>query len=288
MVAGVLHHLLALEGDERLLTVVVGGAEDALGADHEAAGVGHLAVLGDHLRHEVGAGLLLAVVPVEGHGGQLDALAHLGLALGVGELHDGLERVGDLVLAVDHRALGVLHRAKLEAAERQVHRVARHVAEGARAEVEEAAPGERMIHVLAELPGVIDVGAGGIHVEERTLLGGAQPDVPVEGLRNRVARRAAGDVLLDVEALRPHGTVRPHVHFLHVAEDAALEDLHVAAEAVAARTLVAHLGDDAVLLGRLAEVLGLPEGAHEGLLHIDVDAHLHRADGDWGVHVVGG
>ena len=75
--------------------------------------------------------------------------------------------------------------------------------------------------------------------------------------------------------------------FLDVAEDAALDDLDVAAETVARRTLVAHLAHDAVRLGGLEELLRLPERAHERLLHVDVLAHLHRADRDGGVHVVG-
>ena len=90
-----------------------------------------------------------------------------------------------------------------------------------------------------------------------------------------------------VEALRPDRAVRPHVDLRDVAEDAALDDLDVAAETVAAGALVAHLRDHVVGLRGVEELVRLPDGAHERLLHVHVDAHLHRADGDGGVHVVG-
>ena len=72
------------------------------------------------------------------------------------------------------------------------------------------------------------------------------------------------------------------------AEDAALEYLDVAALSVGAVAVVAHLRDYAASLRNLAEPLGLEEGAHERLLHVDVQAALHGGYGGGGVHVVGG
>ena len=165
--------------------------------------------------------------------------------------------------------------------------MARHVAERAAAEVEEAAPGEGVVHVLAELPGIVHVRVVGILVQERTLRRRGEPRVPVEAVANLLALGMALHPLRDILALRPHGAVCPHVDFRDVAEDAALDHFRAAAHRIEGRTLVAHLDDHAVLLGRLVEVVEFPERAHERLLHVHVDALLHRADRDGSVDVVG-
>ena len=287
----VLEHVLelgvGLERDCALCAVVVLHENLALAADHEAACVRDLAlVLRRPLRHELGSRLFVAVVPVERDGRKLDAGTHLRVALLVGELDDRLERIRDVVLGLDHRALRVGDAAELKAAEREVHRVAGHVAERAGAEVEEAAPRERVVDVLAEVPRIVDVGVLRILVEERTVGGRGEPRIPVETLADGIALRVVLDPLCNALALRPHGTVRPNVDFPDVAEDAALEDLGAAAHRVERRALVAHLHDYAVLAGGLLKVLELPEGADEGLLNVDVDALLHRLDRDRRVDVV--
>ena len=294
----VLELLVGVERDRALGAVVVLHEDLSLRADDEAAGVRHRAVLGDPLGHQrgvglagalAGLGLVVAVVPEQRDGGEGLALlrTELGGARGVGHLHDRLGRVGDVVVLVDRDALGVSDVGELEAAERQVHRVAGHVAERAAAEVEEAAPGECVVDVAAEVPRVVDLGALRVLVEERTVLGRREPGVPVEPLADGVAVGAAPlDVVGDAGALRPHGAVRPDVHLGDLAEDPALEDLGAAAHGVEGRALVAHLHDDAVLLGRPVEVVELPEGPDERLLDVDVDALLHRLDGDGRVDVV--
>ena len=284
MVLDVLHHCLALHRDRRGAAVVVCGAERALRADDDAARLRNLAV-----GHEVGGREVVTVVPVERDRRQ-KRLAELRFARGIDHLHDGLRRERHVVLLFDHRALGALDAAELKSAERKVHRVACHVAERAATEVDESAPVERMVHVrrnhLLGLPRIERGRAGRICAAVRAHLRRADPRIPVEPRRNRVLGRPDRRLLRN-ESLRPHRTVRPHVHFLHVAENAAAHDLHAAPHAGHRGSLVAHLRHHAIGLRRVVEVLRLPERAHERLLHIAVDAHLHRADRNRRVHVVG-
>ena len=165
--------------------------------------------------------------------------------------------------------------------------MAGHVAESACAEVVEPAPGERVVDVLAEVPRIVDVGVLGIHVEERARFGGGDPGIPVEAAAKLVSLRVALHPVGDGLALWPHGAVRPDMHLEGVADDAALQHLGAAAHRVEGRSLVAHLHNHPVLLRRAAEVVELPERADERLLHVYVDALLHRADRDRRVDVVG-
>ena len=145
-----------------------------------------------------------------------------------------------------------------------------------------------MVDVAAEVPRIVGLHVLAVLAEERTVLRRAEPRVPVQRLARRaVAVRMALHPVADRLALRPHRTVRPDVHLGDIADDAALQDLRAAAHGVERAALVAHLHDDAVVLRRLVEVLELPQGADERLLHVDVDALLHRADRDRTVNVVG-
>ena len=115
---------------------------------------------------------------------------------------------------------------------------------------------------------------------ERTLRRDAEPEVPVKRVGHRVRPRRT------VEPLRPDRTVRRNVDLAHLAQHAALENLDVAALSVRAVAVVAHLRDDAARFRHLAKTFRLPPRTHEGLLHVDVAAALHRRDGAGGVHVV--
>ena len=280
--------LVAVERDRALGAIVVLHQDRPLRPDDVAAGVRHLAAVGRRpLRHDLRRRLEPAVVPVEGNRGQRHAGTHLRLARLVDDLHLGGQRVGELVVGVRLDALRLGDAAELEPAEREVHRVARHVAERARAEVVEPAPGERVVDVLVELPRIVHVGVIRILVEERALRGRCEPGVPVQPVADLVALRMALHPVGDGLALRPHGAVRPHVDLLRVSEDAALQHLRAATHRGEGGPLVAHLHDHVVVLRRAVEVVELPEGAHERLLHVDVDALLHRADRHRGVDVVG-
>ena len=83
MLEGALHLLVLLERDVGLLPVVVRGADDALRADDEAARLRHRAERRHDLRHEIGLGLLVAVVPVQLDFRQRHAGAHAALAGGI-------------------------------------------------------------------------------------------------------------------------------------------------------------------------------------------------------------
>ena len=163
--------------------------------------------------------------------------------------------------------------------------MAGHIAEGARAEVEKSAPAERMIDVLAEVPRIVALLTGLVRALEVAHLGGGEPGIPVKTVLHLVGGtlgcRGGG------ETLRPHGTVRPDMNFLDLAEDAGLENLRAAAQAVEGAALVAHLHADAAVAGGAVEVVEFPQRAHERLLDVDVDAHLHRGNRDRSVHVVG-
>ena len=286
---------VVVERERARPAVVVLHEHRALRADDVAARVRNRAEGLDDLLHLLGrrleralAGLVhvVAVVPVERDGRELDAGADLRIARAVGELHDRLRRIGRVVLLLDPDALRVGDVGELQPAERHVHRVARHVAERAAAEVEEAAPREGVVDVLAELPGVVDLRVRRVLVEEGARLRRGEPGVPVETLAHRIALRMGLHVVRHALTLRPHGAVRPHVDLRHVAEDAALDDLRAAAHRVERGALVAHLRDDAHLAGGTVEVVEFPERAHERLLHVDVDAELHRLDRDGRVDVV--
>ena len=90
-------------------------------------------------------------------------------------------------------------------------------------------------------------------------------------------------------ALRPEPErpVRPHVHFADLADGAPHDVLDGAAFPVARVTLVAHLRDDALLLGRfLLQVPRFVNRPAERLLDVDVLAGIHRVRGNDGVHVI--
>ena len=153
---------------------------------------------------------LAAVVPGQRHGGprfvggelELDDRP-LGIALLVVARRFGLDR--DRV-------------AQIEGHERHVDRVAGHVAQGAGAEIPEAAPGERMIAV-AERP----LWRGPSHRSQCRFAG------PASGRPGRSA------------ALRPDRAIGPDVNFLHRADRAGPNERGRLAQAAVGRALVAHL-----------------------------------------------
>ena len=145
-----------------------------------------------------------------------------------------------------------------------------------------------MVDILAQPPRIVHLRAGRIFAEERTILRRTKPRIPVKPLADGIARIAARThVIRYASALRPHGAIGPHMHFLHLAKNSALEHLRATAHRIERRTLVAHLHDHAVFLGRLVEVVELPQRAHQRLLHIDMDTLLHCLDGDGRMDVVG-
>ena len=184
--------LVVVERDCALCAVIVLHEHRTLGADDVATRIRNLAtVCSSPLGHDRSFRLDVAVIPVERNCGQFDAGTHLRLACLVGELHFGLERICNVVVGFRHHALGIGNSAKLKTAESEVHRVASHIAEGTRAEVVETAPRERVVHILAELPRIVHVGICRIHIEERTLLSGSEPSIPVETLTDGIALRMA-------------------------------------------------------------------------------------------------
>ena len=158
---------------------------------------------------------------------------------------------------------------------RRAEDVAGHVAERARAEVIEAAPREGLIKVRTPA-----IGLGASAHGEWTLLGHAEPQVPIERRRHRLFLRDFGD------ALRPQRAVAPCMDFRHVADLAVPNDLGALASAFVRVALVAHLRRHFVLGGRFAHLARFPNRAHEGFLHVDVLAPLHAPHGRRGVHVI--
>ena len=120
-------------------------------------------------------------------------------------------------------------------------------------------------------------------LKNATVRRGAEPGVPIQVRRDRFGLR------LHVRALRPvgAGAVSPGVDLGDVADFAAPDDFGALAGAGIGVALVAHLRGDAVFGGPGGELLGLPDGAGQRLLTVDVLAAGHGPHGGGGVHVVG-
>ena len=112
-------------------------------------------------------------------------------------------------------------------------------------------------------------------------IGRADPGVPVEA----GGRRRGGGA---GHALRPDRPVGPHMHLAHRADHPAPDQFDHAAPVVSGMALVAHLGDELRIgLRQPQQQATLRLRIGQGLLHIDVDAALHRPTGGDGVVMVG-
>src|SRR5690606_4455578 len=172
------------------------------------------------------------VVPVEGQRGHVVAR---------GELELDMRRHREAVAIEGRRHRFDARRvAELEREEREVHRVARHIAEGARAEIPPASPAEGQVGVVV-----------------RTFRGRPEPEVPVEALRDLVL------LLRALHSLIPDWTIRPNVDLANLADAAGLDDFRGAAKTLVRGALVPHLGGDLVLRRRLAHDARLVDRVRE-------------------------
>ena len=174
------------------------------------------------------------------------------------------ERIGFLVHRFERDAFDLGRMTEVERAERHVDGVASHVAECAGAEVLPAAPFEGVVNIFLE----------------RARRRATEPDVPRERIRHNVGAFGAA------HALRPDGAICPDMDFADVADDAALDDFHRAANAIGGAALVAHLRDDILAFREIFQVARFVNRLHERLLAIDMFALAHRQRGDECVHVV--
>ena len=155
--------------------------------------------------------------------------------------------------------------------------VAGHIAERAGAEVIKTAPAERLVEIAAKA-----IGFGPAAHRKRPLVGNAEPQIPVKSGRHGLF---LGDLR---ETLGPDGPIAPGVDLSHTADIAIPDNFRALASAFVGVALIAHLRGHAIFGGGLAELAGFPDGAHEGLLDVDVFASLHAPHGGGGVHMVGG
>ncbi len=116
----------------------------------------------------------------------------------------------------------------------------------------------------------------------------AQPEVPVQVLRNRLTAFRCGHPLRPPGPLGRAGTVAPDMNFLDGADRAVVDVFPIEPQAVAGVALVAHLRDDAGLFGNLGHAPRLENRMGHGLFAINVLAHLHGHDRRRRVDVVGG
>ena len=179
------------------------------------------------------------------------------------EADDRFCRVVVFALTLLPDALDARRGAQFQRHVRGAKDVAGHVAESAAAEVVESAPGERRIFVAVW-----------------ARVGDAQPEVPVERGRDW---RFRGKIR---QALRPDGTVRPGMHFGHIADLAGPDHFRALPRTFVRITLVAHLGGDLVFRRCVGELPAFPDGVRQRLLHEHVLAALHGPHGGGGVHEV--
>ena len=104
----------------------------------------------------------------------------------------------------------------------------------------------------------------------------------MNAFRDRVG---AGGALVHKQPV--HRPALPGVDLLHLADGAVVHQLHGGAIDRVRLDLIAHLRDDAVLLGRPAHLPRLEHGVSQRLLAEDVLAELQRGQGDRRVHMVG-
>ena len=170
---------------------------------------------------------------------------------------------GNSKLMIDHAGIAQavvtagrgLDRGRVEQVargERHVDRMARHVTQGAAAELPPATPFERLI-----------VRRVGLHLRR------TDPAIPVERLRAFAQFRSE-------VTLGPYRTVTPDVDLFRFAENAGLNHGRGTTEAVACRTLVAHHRLNLHLLRRFRNQTRFVDGPCQRFLAEAVLAHPHR------------
>src|SRR5579871_4607475 len=154
--------------------------------------------------------------------------------------------------------------------------MARHVAEGTAAEIVEAAPIGGLVEIAVRVAGRIALPARGVGAR----LGTAQPQVPIQSVRNR---SGFGDVF---HALRPDRPVGPGMYFSDAANFPVPDHLGALTRAFVGVSLVTHLGCHAVLGGGFAEHARFPHGPRQGFLYVHVLSALHASHGRYRVHEI--
>lgn len=76
------------------------------------------------------------------------------------------------------------------------------------------------------------------------------------------------------------------MEFKRFSDHAGLDELHRASEAALGTALVAHLGGEFLVAGKISHHTGFPHGLGKGLLAVDVLAHLHRHNAGHSVDVI--
>ena len=248
-----------LGGHEPGVIAIGAGREEALLADVQAPVGVVVQVAQFHVRRQALRQFRpqAAFVPVDRHRSHVAAGREV-------EPHDRFrgKRLG--VFAFDLDALDAGWRVEQQRPIHSVQNVARHIAQRAAAEVIPAAPVERLVFRVI-----------------RTRRGRADPQVPVQRLRNFFFRQRM------IDALRPDGTVGPGVHFLDRADLAGPDHFAQLPDAFARVALVAHLRGDAIFARRITQHAGLEDRPGHGLLAVDVFAALHGPHRRDGVGVVG-
>ena len=252
--------LFALQLDEEVGPVVVRRKHLASVTDQQASAVGQFAlhrqnVGGDFDRRLVAQVMastkrlvrLAAVVPPQRHRVVLDLAGvveemrmlegNVCGPLGKGKADLRADRIGFLVHGPEGRRLDLCRVIEIERAKRHVDGVAGHVAQRAGTEILPATPVERLVDALLILRLARTL--------ERPHGSRTNPDVPIQGRGNRVFSHRT------LHALRPHRAVRPHMNLVHLADEAVLDRLHGATQAVRGAALVAHLRDELSVMGHV-------------------------------------
>src|SRR6185295_7449171 len=171
-----------------------------------------------------------------------------------------------------------LRRVQLEGPEGEVVPVAAQVAHRARTEVPPAVP----------------LGTGEVDRVEGPHRRGADPEVPVEVGGNRHLFlgpfHGADDVVVRgglLGRLEPPDAADPDVALGDLADRARLDELDHAAVVVARVDLRARLGGDLRLLRGVLDDAGFPDAVGEGLLAVDMLAHLEGGQRREGVGMLG-
>ncbi len=127
-----------------------------------------------------------------------------------------------------------------------IHDVAGHIAQGPRTVGPPAAPVPGQILFVVRYFGR-----------------GAEPEVKIQFLRNRVHR-------VGRDGLWPHGTISPAKYLMYLADNSRIIDFFHAPYAIARPALIAHLGDYFVFFGRLPQHPCFVNIVRQGLLGIHV------------------
>ena len=263
--------------------IVVGAVEGPLRTDHQHAAVGYSgdAPLAKHLLRRL---VTATVVPPERDRG----------AFGGRGVFEPDHRTGREAVIVVARGFGD-HRDRIaQTAGGEWHRqlVAGHVAQRAAAKIPPATPLEAVVQTWPVLP----------------VRSGPQPSFPVKLFQGPLDLRLLGRyqlvrlfgvLLLGLggkllhrhaasRALRPHGTIRPGVHLLQIAQHAGLQLRNRFARRVQSRALIAHLGADSGFRRHLGQLPRLVDRPGQRLLGVAADAQSHRIQRLDPVHVIRG